>query len=186
MDGSITRITLSDGSSRYRARHRDLSGRQHEKWFARKVDAQRWLDEATAAMVTQTWTAPERGRVTVAEWADQWLSAQTQVKPSRKYRYQGLLRTHVLPAWGSHRLADVSHAEVARWVSELRANGSAPATVRQAHPRLRAAARARSPGRAHPTEPGRQGAAPPRDPRRAAVPETGGGGATGRSGRRRW
>ncbi|GAB4080766.1 hypothetical protein GCM10028783_17140 [Modestobacter muralis] len=45
----------------------------------------------------------------------------------------GLFRTHVLPAWGSHRLADVTHAEVARWVAELRANGSAPATVRQAH-----------------------------------------------------
>ena len=84
-------------------------------------------------MVTQTWTAPERGRVTVSTWADQWLAAQTQTKPSTRYRYLGLLRTHILPAWGSHRLADVTHAEVARWVAELRANGSAPATVRQAH-----------------------------------------------------
>jgi integrase len=133
VDGSITRITLSDGTSRYRARYRDLGGRQHEKRFVRKVDARHWLDEATSAMVTQTWTAPARGRVTVAEWADEWLSAQTQVKPSTKYRYQGLLRTHVVPAWGSHRLADVTHAEVARWVAKLRANGSAPATVRQAH-----------------------------------------------------
>jgi integrase len=133
MDGSITRITLSDGTSRYRARYRDPGGRQHEKRFARKVDAQRWLDVATSAMVTQTWTAPDRGRVTVSAWADQWLAAQTQVKPSTRYRYGGLLRTHVLPTWGSYRLADVTHAEVARWVAELRANGSAPATVRQAH-----------------------------------------------------
>ena len=133
MDGSITRITLSDGTSRYRARYRDPGGNQHEKRFARKTDAQRWLDVATSAMVTQTWTAPERGRVTVSAWADLWLSAQTQVKPSTRYRYEGLLRTHVLPTWGSHRLADVTHAEVAGWVARLRANGSAPATVRQAH-----------------------------------------------------
>jgi hypothetical protein len=86
VDGSITRITLSDGTSRYRARYRDPSGRQHEKRFARKADAQRWLDEATSALVTQTWTAPDRGRVTVTAWADQWLSAQTQVKLSTAAR----------------------------------------------------------------------------------------------------
>jgi hypothetical protein len=133
VDGCITRITLSDGTSRYRARYRDPGGRQHEKRFARKVDAERWLDVANSAMVTQTWTAPDRGRVTVSAWADQWLSAQTQVKPSTRCRYGGLLRAHVLPTWGSHRLADVTHAEVAGCVAGLRANGSAPATVRQAH-----------------------------------------------------
>ncbi|CCG05412.1 Site-specific recombinase XerD (fragment) [Blastococcus saxobsidens DD2] len=39
MDGSISRITLSDGSVRYRARYRDLSDRQHERRFKGKVDA---------------------------------------------------------------------------------------------------------------------------------------------------
>jgi hypothetical protein len=58
MDGSISRVRLSDGSFRYRARYRDPGGRQHERRFPRKVDAQRWLDEAASAMVTQTWTAP--------------------------------------------------------------------------------------------------------------------------------
>ena len=133
MDGSITRITLSDGSTRYRARYRDPGGRQHERRFARKVDAQRWLDEATSALVTQTWTAPERGRVTVADWADRWLSSQTGVKPSTLYRYGNLLRTHVLPSWGRHRLVDVTHADVAVWVAGLLTQGSAPGTVRQAH-----------------------------------------------------
>jgi hypothetical protein len=72
-DGSISRVRLSAGSFRYRARYRDPGGRQHEKRFPRKVDAQRWLDEAASAMVTQTWTAPARGRVTVADWAARWL-----------------------------------------------------------------------------------------------------------------
>ena len=133
MAGSISRITLSDGSTRYRARYRDPGGRQHERRFARKVDAQRWLDEATSALVTQTWTAPERGRITVADWADRWLSSQTGVKPSTLYRYGNLLRTHVLPSWGQHRLADVTHADVAVWMAGLLRQGSAPGTVRQAH-----------------------------------------------------
>src|SRR5919107_2251490 len=112
MVGSISRITLSDGSTRYRARYRDSGGRQHERRFVRKVDAQRWLDEQTSALVTQTWTAPERGRVTVDAWAGQWLDAQTGLKPSTRYRYQSLLRSQVLPRWGGYRLADVTHAHV--------------------------------------------------------------------------
>src|SRR3954462_7725969 len=133
MAGSITVDVLSDGSKRYRSRHRDARGRQHEKRFMRKVDAQRWLDEQTSAIVTQTWTAPERGRVSVAVWAEQWLAAQTGLKPSTLYRYRSLLRVQILPRWGRHRLADVTHAEVAAWVAQIVAGGLAPATVRQAH-----------------------------------------------------
>ena len=133
MDGSMSRVRIGDGTFRYRARYRDPSGRQHELRFPRKVDAQRWLDEATSALVTRTWTAPERGRLTVAEWAGRWFAAQTGLKPSTHYRYGTLLRAHILPAWGNHRLADVTHADVATWVAQLRQHGSAPGTVRHAH-----------------------------------------------------
>ena len=128
MDGSISRVRLKDGSFRYRARYRDPGARQHEKRFARKVDAQRWLDEAASALVTQTWTAPARGRVTVAAWAARWLDSQTGIKPSTLYRYGTLLRAHVLPAWGDYRLADLTHADVATWVAQLRQRGSASAS----------------------------------------------------------
>jgi integrase len=133
MAGSISTIVLSDGTKRYRARYRDAGGRQHERRCKRKVDAQHWLDEQTSALVTQTWTAPERGRVTVETWAEQWLAAQTGLKPSTSYRYRSLLRSQVLPRWGRHRLADVSHADVAAWVADMTMGGLAPATVRQAH-----------------------------------------------------
>ena len=76
MAGSIVADVIGDGTRRYRARYRDTGGRQHEKRFKRRVDAQGWLDEQTSAIVTQTWTAPERGRVTVEAWAEQWIAAQ--------------------------------------------------------------------------------------------------------------
>ncbi len=75
MAGSSAALKTRDGTTRYRARYRDPTGRQHEKRFTRKINARRWLEEATSALVTQTWTAPERGRVTVAVWAEQWLAA---------------------------------------------------------------------------------------------------------------
>ncbi len=44
-------------------------------------------------------------------------------KASRKAKtqlsYESVLRTRVLPRWGSVRLADISHADVIRWQSEL-------------------------------------------------------------------
>lgn len=132
MAGTIALITTGNGSRRYRARFRDPGGRQHERRFKRRVDAQHWLDEQTSALVTQTWTSPERGRVSVEVWAQQWLAAQSGLKPSTRYRYESLLRSQVLPRWGSHRLADVTHAEVAAWVADMSAH-LAPSTVRQAH-----------------------------------------------------
>ncbi len=51
---------------------------------------------ATSAIVTRTWTAPERSRVTVEAWAEQWLAAQTGLRPSTLYRYQSLLRAQIL------------------------------------------------------------------------------------------
>jgi hypothetical protein len=131
--GTISVIVISDGTRRYRARFRDAGGRQHEKRFKRRVDAQQWLDEQTSALVTQTWTAPERGRIAVEAWAERRLAAQTGLKPSTSYRYRSLLRSQILPRWGRHGLADVSHADVAAWVANMSARGLAPATVRQAH-----------------------------------------------------
>ncbi|SFT85319.1 Site-specific recombinase XerD [Geodermatophilus amargosae] len=133
MAGSINTVELEDGTRRHRARYRDVARRQHERRFRQKVDAQRWLDEQTSALVTQTWTAPERGRVTVEAWAAQWLDAQTGLKPSTRYRCRSLLRSQVLPRWGRYRLADVTHADVAAWVAKMSGGGLAPATVRQAH-----------------------------------------------------
>jgi len=115
---------------RWRARYRDSSGREHAQHFSRKLDAQRWLDETTAAVVTGSYVDPRKSRITVGDWAPRWLAAQGQLKPSTRARYAGILRVHVLPNWGPVFLADVTHEDVASWVSSLRL---ASATVRQVH-----------------------------------------------------
>ena len=60
----------SDG--KWRARYRDDAGRQHAQHFGRKVDAQRWLDEVTAAVVTGQYVDPKAGRVTFRDYAESW------------------------------------------------------------------------------------------------------------------
>jgi hypothetical protein len=65
--------------------------------FEHRVDRQHWVDEQTSAIVTQTWPVPERGRVTVEARAEQWLIAQTGLKPSTLHCYRSLLRSQLLP-----------------------------------------------------------------------------------------
>ena len=60
----------------YRPRYRDENGKEHARHFKRKVDAQRWLDEQTAALVRGDWVDPKRGRTTFGAYVGPWLPAQ--------------------------------------------------------------------------------------------------------------
>jgi len=117
---------------RWRARYRDPAGREHARHFARKIDAQRFLDGIASAMLSGAYVDPARARVTVGEWSARWLDG-VQVKPSTRATYESLLRCHVLPTWGDVPLSGVTHADVSAWTAKLASSGLAPATVRQTH-----------------------------------------------------
>ena len=125
----------SDGKSvvSWRARWRDPSGASRSRSFAKKSDAERHLLGVESSKVRGEYVDASRSRVTVAAWSAQWLDGQVHPKESTKTRYEGLLRVQVLPTWGTVPLASVTHADVAKWVSLLVADGLAPSTVRQAH-----------------------------------------------------
>jgi len=63
-------------NGKWRARYRDDAGKEHARHFARKVDAQDWLDDQTAQLVTGTWADPAGGRLTFAQWWAQWSARQ--------------------------------------------------------------------------------------------------------------
>ena len=71
---------------------------EHARHFARKVDAQRWLDGVTASVVTHTYVDPKAGKVTVGHWSAAWLATKANLRPSTRDRYTGILSTHVQPA----------------------------------------------------------------------------------------
>src|SRR3954467_15436626 len=60
----------------YRPRYRDENGKEHSRHFKRKVDAQRWLDEVTAAMVTGDYVDPSAGKVSFKAWFAEWSGRQ--------------------------------------------------------------------------------------------------------------
>jgi hypothetical protein len=120
------------GRIRWYARHRDPSGQQRVRVFARKVDAERYLTTIESAKLRGAYVDPALGRVTVGEWAQRWLAGQAHLKPSTHERYAGIVRQHIAPAWGATPLAEISHADVQAWVSAL-AGRLRPATVRKIH-----------------------------------------------------
>jgi integrase len=117
----------------YRARYRDAANREHSRHFARKVDAQKWLNDVTAAVVDGRYVDPGRQRVTLGDWSRSWLAQQGHLKPSTRARYTGIVNRHILPRWENVRLSQVAHEDVAAWTSSLTDAGLAPATVRYIH-----------------------------------------------------
>ena len=68
---------------------------------------------------TGDWVDPAKARVTVAEWSQVWLPTKAHLRPRTREKYESALRVWVLPRWGRVALADVTHADLVRWVSEI-------------------------------------------------------------------
>jgi integrase len=112
---------------RYRARYRDTAGREHAKHFGRKVDAQRWLDEVTTALMTGTYVAPKAGRETVRDFGERWRVRQLHRERTSE-GVEAILRLHVYPELGEMPLETVRTGDIEALVRSW-ALSSSPATV---------------------------------------------------------
>lgn len=124
--------------SRWVARFVLDDGREVKRRFPTKVKAAAWLDEQSAGMVRGDFVDTRRGRVTFADWSGEWLASKADLKPSTRARYEGILRVHLVPAFGPRPIGDLTHAEVVGLVSRLLAGeqGRRPlsaSSVRQVH-----------------------------------------------------
>ena len=63
----------------WRARYRDAAGKEHARHFARKIDAQQWLDTVTSSVVTGTYVDPRAGSVTFDGFYRAWAARQVWV-----------------------------------------------------------------------------------------------------------
>ena len=110
---------------RYRARYRDAAGKEHARHFPRKVDAQKWLDEVTASVVTGQYVDPRAGRVTFDAFARVW--ALRQVWETSTARGQDLVYRSVTFATVPLSRLRASHIE--GWVKAMSSDGLAPTTI---------------------------------------------------------
>ena len=110
-------------NGKWRARYRDESGKEHARHFARKIDAQRWLDEETARLVTGNYVEPKLRKVTVDEWCDRWLEGYGSRRPSTVRQAKTHL-AQIRKEFGPLPLSAVRPSMVKTWVARLAARGS--------------------------------------------------------------
>lgn len=124
---SITR--RPDGA--WRARYRDKRGKEHARHFARKIDAQGWLDEITTSTLTGTYVDPGRSKRTVEAVAASWLKSKLDSKASTAARNRGIVDGHILPKWRGTKVGQIEQGDVQDWVSDLAQTSLKPRTVRK-------------------------------------------------------
>lgn len=120
---------------RWRARYVDDEGREHVKGFERKVDAQKWLDSATASIVAGTHVAPRDAQITVQQWCDLWIEGYKIHRESTVRQ----ARTHIgqiTSEFGNLHLSAVRPSAVKTWCARLKKDGHADSYVYALHSRL--------------------------------------------------
>jgi integrase len=123
---------------RWRARYIDDEGREHNKVFARRTDAQAWLDnDVTAKFATGTYVAPQAGRVTVAGVYASWAASQGHISRKTAATRRSAWGSRVEPRWGDVAVVDVKTAAIRAWVSKLVAEGVGAPTIENAFGLLR-------------------------------------------------
>lgn len=128
-----TSPTRNSRDGNWIARWRDPSGRQRKKSFVRKVDAQRWLDQALSDLHRGQYIDPVGAKAKTGDYADRWASGLAHLKVSTATRFRGIVRVHIVPRWGTWQLGKITLSDVNTWIADLDALGLRPGSVRQTH-----------------------------------------------------
>lgn len=114
----------SDGV--WRARYRDAAGKEHARHFQRKRDAQRWLDEVAASVVTGQYVAPNAGKAIWESWVSGWMDRQAWASGTRTAATTAVLSV----PWKAGPIGGVKPSHVQAWVTAEAKRGLAPTTIR--------------------------------------------------------
>jgi integrase len=115
-------------TERYEAVYRDRTGNRHRRLFVLKKEAQRWLDEQTAGLVTGQWADPRASRETVRAYGERWLRGQVLAR-STAATYGTTLSNHIFPMLGAMRMDAINRVDVQSLVKEWEGGSAAARTV---------------------------------------------------------
>jgi integrase len=132
--GSIARRP----NGKWRARYRDETGHEHTRHFGRKVDAQLWLDQVTATVVTGTYADPKSGQITFAAFYGEW-SARQVWAPGTVLAMS--LAARSVP-FAAKPMRQVRRSDVEVWIKSMDAAGLAPGTIKTRYVNVRSVFRA--------------------------------------------
>ena len=130
-------------SGRWQTRYSDATGRRYARTFGTKADANRFLSGTRADLDRGDWFSPTAGEISLSIYAFSWLDARRvrgrPLAPRTRERYDGVLRTHILPTLGEVELRHITPAVVRVWYGDVtKADHTGPATIAKAYRLLHA------------------------------------------------
>lgn len=133
--GSIRKTALGE----FQASYLGPDGKRHfaPHRFKRERDADRWLNGVEAVIVSGDWTDPERAKITLADYADRWVTERPGLRPRTVELYRWLLRKHVRPYLGSIELGKLSAANFRQWRSDRLEAGVSPSVLAKCYRLMR-------------------------------------------------
>lgn len=130
-------IRKAPRTGRWEARYRDPTGIQRTRTFERRSEAGAFLATVETDMQRGDWVDPALTRLRLDEWAREWRGTIVHLEPNTLAWYDGMLRVHVLPAFGDTPVGGIDQAAVRRFVASIAASGKSSQTVKGAYQTLR-------------------------------------------------
>lgn len=115
---------------RWRARYVDDDAREHTQAFARQVDARRWLEEQTSALVTGTHVAP-RSQLLFSDAAGRYMAGLGHLSERTRYDRRTIMDSRILGRWGDRRVKDIRPSQISAWISALQGEGLSAVHIRK-------------------------------------------------------
>jgi integrase len=115
----IGKRRTSDGEVRYDVRYHGANGRERSKTFRTKKDAERYERTQQTAIERGLWVDPQKGRITLEAWAQDWQRTVVHLRPSTRRIYESNLRLHILPVLGAVELGKLTPAMLRAWLADL-------------------------------------------------------------------
>jgi len=127
-----------DGRPRYEARVRGPDGRMATRTFATFKAAQAWERDKFVEKDHGGWIALSGGRMTLQQFATEWLEGNVDLAPSSRRIYDSNFRLHIFPVLGGYKLGAITPEACDRWLVTMRRKRGrrglmAPNSVHQAY-----------------------------------------------------
>lgn len=102
----------------YRVRWRGPDGRERNKTFRKKVEADRFCAVVSADLVKGQYVDPDAGKIPFETYARKWVEAQTFEETTRE-AVELRLRLHAFPHLGDRYLSEVQPSTIQSWLRTL-------------------------------------------------------------------
>ena len=112
-------------SGSWSVRYRDEQGKQHQKTFELKRDAQTYEREQRMAIERGTWLEPNLQKTKLSVVYSDFLKTKQGLKPKSILAIESLWNCHIEPAFGDSAIRSITMAQVTKWVTDSAVGDSA-------------------------------------------------------------